>query len=169
MKYLHREEPLFYGWWIVGAFFITSVMVAGSMLLGFTAFFEPIVKEFGWSYTQVSLVASIRGIEVEDVSLALDVIRRVGPDGNYIMDEHTQQHFRSEHLIPRVVDRDKRDIWEKGGRKDMVLRARERAQKILANHREREIDPNRAKELDRYVEMVKKRSLDDFYAAEWES
>ncbi len=112
---------------------------------------------------------AIRGIEVEDVSLALDVIRRVGPDGNYIMDEHTQQHFRSEHFMPRVADRDKRDIWEKGGRKEMLLRARERAREILANHREREIDPNRAKELDRYVETVKKRSLDDFYAAEWES
>ena len=28
-------------------------------ILGFTAFFEPIINEFGWSYTQVSLAASL--------------------------------------------------------------------------------------------------------------
>jgi trimethylamine---corrinoid protein Co-methyltransferase len=110
-----------------------------------------------------------RGIEVNDLSLALDVIRRVGPDGNYLMEEHTQRHFRSEHFIPRLADREKRDIWEKGGKKDMVLRAREEAKRILSKHREKELDPTLAKELDGFVEMAKKRSLDDYYAAEWES
>jgi len=33
-------------------------------MFGFTAFFEPIAKEFGWSYTQVSLAASLRGLEL---------------------------------------------------------------------------------------------------------
>ncbi|MFC1941770.1 MFS transporter [Chloroflexota bacterium] len=31
--------------------------------LGFTAFFEPLVNTFGWSYTQISLAASLRGAE----------------------------------------------------------------------------------------------------------
>ncbi|MFC1846091.1 MFS transporter [Chloroflexota bacterium] len=34
------------------------------MVLGFTAFFEPIVQEFGWSFAQVSLAASLRGAEL---------------------------------------------------------------------------------------------------------
>lgn len=33
-------------------------------MYGFTAFFEPLINEFGWSYTQVSIAASLRGIEV---------------------------------------------------------------------------------------------------------
>ena len=33
-------------------------------MFGFTAFFEPIAKEFGWSYTQISLAASLRGLEL---------------------------------------------------------------------------------------------------------
>jgi MFS family permease len=36
----------------------------GFLAFGFTAFFEPIVSEFGWSYTQVSLATSLRGVEV---------------------------------------------------------------------------------------------------------
>jgi len=32
--------------------------------MGFTAAFEPIANEFGWSYTQVSFGASLRGLEI---------------------------------------------------------------------------------------------------------
>ncbi len=111
---------------------------------------------------------ALRGIEVNEVTMAMDVIREVGPDGNYLMQEHTQKNFRSEHFIPKLADREKRDLWEKGGCKDMVARAREEAKKILSKHRERDIDPKLAKELDEYVKSVAARSLDDFYAAEWE-
>jgi len=36
---------------------------AGGNSLGFTAVFEPIVDEFGWSHTQISFAASLRGLE----------------------------------------------------------------------------------------------------------
>jgi len=55
---------VFYGWYIVGASCLISLYVSGSVYLGFTAAFEPITNEFGWSYTQVSLAASLRGLEV---------------------------------------------------------------------------------------------------------
>lgn len=59
-----KLSEVFYGWWIVVACFLISVLMGGFVTLGFTAFFEPIANEFGWSYTQISLAASIRGIEV---------------------------------------------------------------------------------------------------------
>ncbi|MCF8111490.1 MAG: MFS transporter [Desulfobacteraceae bacterium] len=55
---------IFYGWYIVGACFAISLYVAGVTFYGFTAFFEPVVAEFGWSYTSVSFAASIRGMEM---------------------------------------------------------------------------------------------------------
>lgn len=55
---------IFYGWYIVGACFIVSLYVAGVMFYGFTAFIEPVVAEFGWSYTSVSFAASLRGLEM---------------------------------------------------------------------------------------------------------
>jgi sugar phosphate permease len=54
---------VFFGWYIVGASFLISLYVSGSINLGFTAVFEPIADELGWSYTQISFVASLRGLE----------------------------------------------------------------------------------------------------------
>lgn len=57
-------KKIFYGWWIVGACFLLSFYVGGAIFFGFTGFFEPIREEFGWSYTQISLAASLRGLEM---------------------------------------------------------------------------------------------------------
>ena len=56
-------KKVFYGWWIVFACFLIAFYVGGTIIYGFTAFFEPLVKETGWSYTQVSIAASLRGFE----------------------------------------------------------------------------------------------------------
>lgn len=62
---LNLKPPrVFYGWWVVGACFFVSMYIGGAIFFGFTAFFEPIAKEFGWSYAQTSIGASIRGIEI---------------------------------------------------------------------------------------------------------
>jgi OFA family oxalate/formate antiporter-like MFS transporter len=55
---------IFYGWWMVFLCFAIAFYVGGALFYGFTAFFEPIVKEFGWSYTQVSVAFSLRGLEM---------------------------------------------------------------------------------------------------------
>jgi len=61
----NKSKPkFFYGWWIVGACFFFAFYIGGGVFYGFTSIFEPIVDEFHWSYTQVSLAASLRGIEV---------------------------------------------------------------------------------------------------------
>ena len=57
-------KPIYYGWWIVLASFVSAFYVAGTMFYGFTAFIEPLAEEFGWSYTQISLAASLRGLEM---------------------------------------------------------------------------------------------------------
>jgi OFA family oxalate/formate antiporter-like MFS transporter len=57
-------KRIFYGWWIVLACFFIGLYVGGVVFYGFTAFFEPIREEFGWSYTQISFAASLRGLEM---------------------------------------------------------------------------------------------------------
>jgi len=46
-------KNLYYGWWIVLACFIINLYVGGVIYFSFTAFFEPIQHEFGWSYTLI--------------------------------------------------------------------------------------------------------------------
>ncbi len=61
MKQEHSK--VFYGWWVVGACCFVALYTSGVVVFGFTAVFEPIADEFGWSYAQISLAASLRGLE----------------------------------------------------------------------------------------------------------
>ena len=54
---------VFYGWWVVLATSVIHLWGAGTFYYSFTAFFNPIVEEFGWSYAATSFAASIRSIE----------------------------------------------------------------------------------------------------------
>ena len=76
----HRTKKIFYGWWIVVAGFFISMYMSGSVTFGFTAFFEPIVEEFGWSHSQVAFVASLRGLEAGIFApLVGMLVDRLGP------------------------------------------------------------------------------------------
>ena len=56
-------QKIFYGWWIVLATSLIHMWGAGTFYYGFTAFFNPIVDELGWSYAATSFAASLRSIE----------------------------------------------------------------------------------------------------------
>lgn len=77
---------------------------------------------------------AIRGVEVNEDTLALDAIERVGPSGNFLMDEHTRKHMRTEFFQPEVSDRQPRESWEDDGAKPTRQRAIEMAKDLLANH-----------------------------------
>jgi MFS family permease len=57
-------KKVFYGWWIVLACFFISLYVGATVFFGVTAFVSPLREEFGWSYTQISFAASLRGLEM---------------------------------------------------------------------------------------------------------
>jgi OFA family oxalate/formate antiporter-like MFS transporter len=57
-------KHIFYGWWIVLACSLIGFYVGGVIYFGFTAFFEPIREEFGWSYAEISFAISLRGLEM---------------------------------------------------------------------------------------------------------
>lgn len=56
-------KKVFYGWYIVGAAGLLSFFYGSAVVYGFTILLNPIATETGWSYTQLSLAASIRGTE----------------------------------------------------------------------------------------------------------
>ena len=83
----------------------------------------------------IGMVArALRGIEVNEETLALEVIDKVGPGGNFLAEPHTVAHMRSEFFFPKVSDRSRREKWLREGGKDTRQRAREIAINILATH-----------------------------------
>ena len=76
----------------------------------------------------------VRGTEVSDETLAVDVISDVGPGGNFLGHKHTLKHIRDELHIPTIFDRWPETTWMKAGRKATHELAKEKAKKILKEH-----------------------------------
>lgn len=79
------------------------------------------------------LRAATKGVEVNDETLALDVIEELGPTGSYLGHEHTLRHFR-EPFYSKLADKNPWSVWQKRGSKTMESRAAEMVDEVLANH-----------------------------------
>ncbi len=74
-----------------------------------------------------------RGLVVDEETLAVEVVGRVGPGGHFLAEEHTVAHMRA-LWQPRIFDRTAWEEWETVGRPSPRDRARERARSLLASH-----------------------------------
>jgi trimethylamine--corrinoid protein Co-methyltransferase len=93
----------------------------------------------------------LRGITVDDETLALDLIHESEPGGTFLATDHTRRHFQDELLIPGLIGREPRGSWEAAGSPDMRTRAREKARRILAEHRPPPLTDSVVAQLDEIV------------------
>ncbi|MFC1971528.1 trimethylamine methyltransferase family protein [Chloroflexota bacterium] len=80
------------------------------------------------------VMRAVEGIKVDDETLAYDLIKQVGPGGNFVTAKHTRRFMRREHYQPSLSNRDNREEWESKGSKPTWERAAEKVQAILDNH-----------------------------------
>jgi len=98
-----------------------------------------------------------QGFAVTQDTLATDVIRTVGPGGNYLAEEHTMRHFRSEIWCPDALwTRQSWDEWAKLGGKSMGRRAAACVKEILATHKPEPMDEAMAREIDHIVDAARR-------------
>jgi trimethylamine--corrinoid protein Co-methyltransferase len=74
-----------------------------------------------------------KGIKVDEETLALDVIEKVGPGGRFGEEEHTKKHME-ENYVPRLINRAAREIFEKAGGKTLTQVANEKVRDIINYH-----------------------------------
>lgn len=100
----------------------------------------------------------LRGIEVNDDTLGLDAIRRVGAgvDKSYLTDEHTLKYFRTECSKHKLMVHASRATWESEKGKDLTRRAKERVKTILKEHRPAPLPQNIVKELRAIAESAER-------------
>lgn len=53
----------------------------------------------------------LRGIEVDDETLGIDMILRKGPCGDYVSEGHTVEHMRGEFFQPKLANREQREMY----------------------------------------------------------
>ena len=117
---------------------------AGSLEGGMAASFEELVID---NEICRSVLAMAQGIRVDDETLALDVIHKVGPGGHFLAEKHTLQHFTEEHIFSELVDKGSYASWKKAGSKSLIEMARERAKEILKEHQPAPLDKDVQKEI----------------------
>lgn len=78
-----------------------------------------------------------RGIPVNEQTLALDAIERVGtggPGSIFLTDDHTYEHFMEAQFLPGLLDRSRYDAWKEAGATDLYKRCNKEARRILEEH-----------------------------------
>ena len=77
----------------------------------------------------------LEGITVNDETLAVDVVAEVGPRGNFLESPHTMEQIRAGALWEESIsNRFGYETWKAHGGADIVSRAAEKAESILASH-----------------------------------
>lgn len=80
----------------------------------------------------IGMVKRVVGaLSLDANSLALDVVRRVGPAGHFVEDQHTFANYRDATWYPSLFDRRRFSDWEARGKRDVVARSRERVGELL--------------------------------------
>jgi trimethylamine---corrinoid protein Co-methyltransferase len=82
----------------------------------------------------------LKGIEVNEDTLGVEMIERVGPGGDFLAEEHTIKYMHDEFFKSKLADRDSYNNWKASGRKDMRARAREQLNNIINTHKSPGID-----------------------------
>ena len=114
---------------LAGANFIHDA--AGLMEFALTVCYEKYVID---NEILGMVMRAVEGIRVDDDTLAFDLIKQVGPGGNFITAKHTRRFMRKEHYQPSLSDRDSREEWETKGKKTTWESAAEAVRTIIDSY-----------------------------------
>jgi trimethylamine--corrinoid protein Co-methyltransferase len=87
----------------------------------------------------------LSGFRVDDSSLALDEIRRVGIAGEFLSSDHTLTHFRGAFFEPKILIRAQRSPASEN--ESLIRRAEKTVEHLLASDREPILDEGAEREL----------------------
>jgi len=101
------------------------IVNCGMFATGLTCSHEQLIMDEEISAMSKRIAA---GIRVNDETIASDLIKEIGPGGDYLTAGHTLRWLRSdEYLWPRVSVRGPRAAWEAQGSRDTYALAKEKA------------------------------------------
>jgi len=95
-----------------------------------------------------NVAAVMKGLEVSEETLALDLIEKVGNGGNYLREKHTLKHFKDYHMVDDLWDRTMIETWEAQGSKQFEQRLSDKTVKLM-NIAPEPVDPKIVAEFDK--------------------
>ncbi len=97
---------------------------------------------------------ALRPVKVDPESMAFDVIKEVGPGGNYLTSQHTFQHFKEELWHSDLFDHDNWESWKNKGSKTIRDKALEKTYDLLELEYQSIISPEQSAAIDSIVEKA---------------
>jgi len=94
------------------------------------------------------------GENITEERLAVDLIREVGPGGEYLTHEHTFRNFRREFYQPLIDERGTFSNWQRSGAISIERRANTKWKAILANYTEPELPADVERDLRKFVDRI---------------
>ena len=76
----------------------------------------------------------IGGFNFSDENMAVDIIKEIGPGGEFVSHQHTFDHFKKEQSHTKLFYRSMRETWVLEGETNLTERAYAEANFILNNH-----------------------------------
>lgn len=99
----------------------------------------------------------LQGILVNEETLAIDIIDRVGAiPGHYLGEEHTRKYWKTEQFLPKASDQLTYHEWKAVGKRSAIDYARERMEKILASHQPKPLTSSEEQEIEKILEEASK-------------
>lgn len=89
----------------------------------------------------------VEGIQVSEANIAYDVIKDVGPAGEFITHDHTYENFKRLSRT-KLMNRSTRENWEAAGSPDIVELAYEKSLDVLNNYKPKPRTDEVQKQLD---------------------
>jgi len=93
-----------------------------------------------------------RGERVDEEQLVFEVIRQVGPGGEYLTHMHTFQNFRKEIYGAILEEKDSYANWRQKGARPIDQRANQKWKEILKAYQEPQLPAETEKALRRYMQ-----------------
>lgn len=100
--------------------------------LGITFDYTKLVMDNELAYMVKRAVA---GINVNEADMAVDIIKEVGPGGEFVSHQHTFSNFKTAQSISNFIDRRNRSDWERAGSLSMWDKANAVACDLYDNYR----------------------------------
>ena len=97
----------------------------------------------------------LSGIKVDTNTLALDIIAKVGPGGNFLNEDHTYKNFKNEVFMPKLIDRSVYANWKRNGAKTLETRVNEKVKEILENYKPEPIPDVKLAKINEYMKNIK--------------
>lgn len=76
----------------------------------------------------------LKPLKFDDKTVPIEVMAKLGPGSNFLMEDHTLEYFKKTFWFPRFLDRNGCDLWKKNGSKELRQILNEKARDIFENN-----------------------------------